>query len=247
MPHTAGKVRLRQLANGEQRLYIELAERQRREDLLRCFGLIRSDGKDVEEMVLKSGSAESLRSRKLQIEGGYEQDDYEHDFDNENDNDGAKKSENPGDPSSEGEAGGGGGGGGGGGSEGNKDKAGGADLDVNKSKEVKGAKDKKDGARSCDYATWTQERRREGLRFLLEFSKEFRQEEMLKTLLANGIPPEAPRIWSDSLFDEDDREVDEALLFERASREIKICWVSRVKREASTSPSPHAPSLPLLI
>ena len=47
----------------------------------------------------------------------------------------------------------------------------------------------------CEYAHWSLEERRKGLRFLLEASKEQREQETLKTLLANGVPPFPPKFW----------------------------------------------------
>ena len=47
----------------------------------------------------------------------------------------------------------------------------------------------------CQYSTWRPEDRKEGLKVLLDMTKEARQEETLKTLLANGVPPAPPKLW----------------------------------------------------
>lgn len=48
---------------------------------------------------------------------------------------------------------------------------------------------------SCGYASWTLKDRKKGLNWLLAFTKEEREEETLKNLLANGVPPLPPKCW----------------------------------------------------
>lgn len=211
MPHTAGKVRLRQLPTGEQRLFFEVAERQRREDLLRVFGLIRSDGIDVgeDEATTKWANNELLKNERPYERGGYEENDYENDFDTEHE--GMKRDKSGADV---------------GDANANKDKdaavtAGEGNADQNNVDKTKNGK-----ISSCDFSSWGTEKRKSGLRYLLDISKDFRHEELLKSMLANGVVPDAPRIWSDSVLDNDD-DGDEALTLERLSTELKICWVMR--------------------
>lgn len=51
------------------------------------------------------------------------------------------------------------------------------------------------GGNSCDFSSWKTEDRRQGLKFMLDLSKDARQEETLKALLANGVPPAPPKLW----------------------------------------------------
>lgn len=48
---------------------------------------------------------------------------------------------------------------------------------------------------SCEYSAWDTARRRAGLKFLLDLTKSAREEETLKVLLANGVPPAPPKLW----------------------------------------------------
>ena len=215
MPHTAGKIRLRQLPSGEQRLYTELAERQRREDLLRCFGLIRNNGSNNDEdynaeVTAKWNSGNDDRDRDRSR--GYEEEDYEHDFDN--DNDVAKKGDKAPDGAGEVNANNA--------SQSNKEKE--KETEAASVAEKDKSKDLSGESNACEYSSWTTDKRKLGLRYLMDVSKDFRHEEILKTLLVNGSVPEAPRIWSNSVLDEDD-EGDEGVALERLSTELKICWV----------------------
>ncbi len=215
MPHTAGKVRLRQLPTGEQRLFFEVAERQRREDLLRVFGLIRSDGifAGDDEATMKWASNELLKNEKPYERGGYEENDYENDFDTDHESMKRNKSGDVGEANA------------------NKDKDKDKDKDVavtaseGNADQSNADKGKNGKIAACDFSSWNNEKRKSGLRYLLDISKDFRHEELLKNMLANGAVPDAPRIWSDSVLDTDD-DGDEALAIERLSTELKICWVT---------------------
>jgi Ca2+-binding EF-hand superfamily protein len=50
-------------------------------------------------------------------------------------------------------------------------------------------------AAACQYSTWRPEDRKIGLKFLMEITRDARQEETLKTLIANGVPPAPPKLW----------------------------------------------------
>ena len=216
MPHTAGKVRLRQLPTGEQRLFFEVAERQRREDLLRVFGLIRSDGIDAgdDEATTKWANNEHLKNEKPYERGGYEENDYENDFDTDHEGMKRDKSGDIGEANANtaGQA--------------TKDKDAAATAGEGNADQSSVDKNKSGKASSCDFSSWNTEKRKSGLRYFLDISKDFRHEELLKSMLANGVAPDAPRIWSDSVLDNDD-DGDEALTMERLSTELKICWVTR--------------------
>jgi Ca2+-binding EF-hand superfamily protein len=54
---------------------------------------------------------------------------------------------------------------------------------------------KKAGQENCDYANWRAEDRKKGLKFMLDISKEAREEETIKSLMASGIPPAPPKLW----------------------------------------------------
>jgi hypothetical protein len=47
----------------------------------------------------------------------------------------------------------------------------------------------------CGSAEWSLDNRKQGLRYLNNVTKEAQQEQHLKSLLTNGTPPEAPRLW----------------------------------------------------
>lgn len=127
-----GKIVMRKLANGEQRLCIELPERQKREDILRKFGLLQK--------------------------GKHSDDDYGEEFEEEHDDYGEDFE--------------------------------GDDHDRSRSP-VK----KKDDTPKCDYSKWSAQHRRDGLKYLMEITKDARKEEALKAMLANGVPPKAPKFW----------------------------------------------------
>eukprot|EP01038_Epipyxis_sp_PR26KG_P011939 gene11939-15981_t len=48
----------------------------------------------------------------------------------------------------------------------------------------------------CEFSSWSTSNKKEGLRFLMEYTKEARQEELLKNLISNGVPPKSPQLWN---------------------------------------------------
>lgn len=169
---TLGNVNIvvRKLATGESRMCIELRERRKREDLLRKMGLIDSDGKPAKNSngASKRTHARNEKNAKRRDAG---EDEYEDDF-GENDAD-----EEYGDDFDD-----------------HDEKH--SPQDKNKGKLNASASGSGGaGANSCDFSTWRSEDRKKGLKFMLDLTKDARQEETLKTLLANGVPPAPPKLW----------------------------------------------------
>lgn len=123
---TSGKVRTKLLKNGEMRVYFELKERIRREEILTKFGLLRSTS---------SGKAESKDD---------DNDDYGEDFE-----------------------------------------------------ETATAKEKA----KCAFISWTIEDRQAGLQYIMDLTKDARQEQLIKKLMSDGTPPRAPKLSLASLND----------------------------------------------
>jgi Ca2+-binding EF-hand superfamily protein len=153
---TLGKVEMvvRKLANGENRVCIELRERKKREELLRKMGLLDDS---------KGSSGEKKRGKGKRSESKHgDEDNYEDDF--------ADIEEEYGEDFEEGDKG----------------------AEKGKTGTLGGTAG---SAANCDYSGWRAEDRKEGLKFLMEMTRDARQEETLKSLLANGVPPAPPKLW----------------------------------------------------
>lgn len=160
-----GKIVIRKLANGEQRMCVELQERVRREDILRKLRLITSsssdngeEGKDNEANRKESDSKHKADRRgggggDSEYENDYE-DDYEDDHDHQ--------------------------------SHGSKSKH---SLSNSKTNGVA-------VIGPCDFSIWTAKERKEGLKYLLSITRDAREEQLLKEMITNGVPPGAPKFWS---------------------------------------------------
>jgi Ca2+-binding EF-hand superfamily protein len=153
-----GKMVIKKLANGEQRLCVELSDRVRREDLLRRLGLLASSsGEEADRKRRQSESAN--KKRHAHSPDGYG-DDFEEDHDPYGDDFDQELSEqNP-----------------------SKTMA---------LKETKGVVT----LGACEMSTWETKDRRKGIQYMLDLTKDLREEETLKQLIANGQPPSAPRCW----------------------------------------------------
>ena len=158
----SGKTVTRKLANGEIRLCIELNERQKREDILRKFGLLESLQKQKKDSEKSSGKGKAKGPRD-DYEDDYEQDEEEeHRYSDDDDHDDHR-------------------------SKGSKNKTGGGSVRKSGGSEAQ--------IEPCDFSTWTLKNRKEGLRYLLSVTKDAREEELLKSMISNGKPPNAPKFW----------------------------------------------------
>ena len=68
--------------------------------------------------------------------------------------------------------------------------------------------DQKKEAPSCAYSRWSMSDRKKPLKRLADITKDARQEAALKAMLAEGVPPAAPKLWAAALTD---IEVDETV------------------------------------
>ena len=74
-----------------------------------------------------------------------------------------------------------------------------------------------DGSTQCAFVRWSIDDRKLGLKYIMDFTKDARQEQLIKTLMSNGSPPQPPRLWASPLTDsyfggEDDAMTTEFLL-----------------------------------
>jgi Ca2+-binding EF-hand superfamily protein len=157
-PQGTGKMVIKNLANGEQRLCVELSDRVRREDLLRRLGLLASSsGEEADQKRRHSESAN--KKRHAHSPDGYG-DDFEEDHDPYGDDfDQELPAQNP--------------------------------SKTMSLKETKGVVT----LGACEMSIWETKDRRKGLQYMLDLTKDLREEETLKQLIANGKPPSAPRCW----------------------------------------------------
>jgi hypothetical protein len=188
-----GKAVMKKLNNGEIRICIELNERQRREDLLRKCGLLDGYEKERNEDTAggggrngeKTGTGKGRSSGgrgKLERKRGDTDDEYEEDYDNHYEEEEAEEHGYSEDDDHDDDKKGG-------------KKNGKKDL-------VRSSKDKKkegEGdpsiSEACQYCQWSLRSRKEGLRFLMEITKEAREEGLLKSLISKGSAPNAPKFW----------------------------------------------------
>lgn len=172
---------LRKLANGEARMCVELAERGKREDTLRRYGLLDKN----------TGKASRIEEE--------EEEDYEDDY--EDDDKVSRKN--------------------------------------SKKKLGKSGSSKAGDMEQCEFAIWDTERKREGLKYLMDISRDAREEQALQTLLSDGKPPKAPQFWINkervistkslnrsssrrqSAVEQDEEEEEEAA---RECRELLLFW-----------------------
>ena len=56
-------------------------------------------------------------------------------------------------------------------------------------------KKKRTKKNSCSVVLWTLGNRREGLKFLVQASKNAQEEVRIKQMISSGSPPQAPRLW----------------------------------------------------
>lgn len=132
-----GLTRIRELANGEKRIMVELQDRKRREDMLVRYGVV-----STAFTKSKSGT----------------HDDYDDDFD-----------------------------------------------------DAPAAKTGKAGD-MCPFASWTNEQRKSGLRFLIDESRQLREEEALKKILSEGEAPRPPKFSVAKSYSQ------------ASSMELTMCW-----------------------
>lgn len=155
-----GNMVIKHLANGEQRMCVELADRMKREELLRRLGLL----PPIEEAKRKQ-QADERKAKTRHSRARSPGDDYGDDFESAPEDD--PYGDDAFDHHHEGEAGGGGG----------------------------DQENKKSAPGTCEMSIWSTKDRRVGLQYMLDITKELREEEALKTLIANGKAPNAPRCW----------------------------------------------------
>jgi hypothetical protein len=60
-----------------------------------------------------------------------------------------------------------------------------------------------DDALTCPYSKWSMDERQRAIKRLTTITRDARQEEQLKAMIADGSPPTAPRLWAAGLSDED--------------------------------------------
>lgn len=179
---------VRELKNGEKRVYFENAERSRREIILGRLNLLKLEDKTDHK---KNGTGRKAKGSG----GGDYEDDFEGDAEEEDDY--------------------------------------GHDEDFEGV--VSPLKKKSKNQNGCQYIQWTLKNRQIALKYLLEVTKDSRQEETLKSLLEKGKTPQAPKFWSAydtaletkskirqdiSQFDDED---DEEMQLRHAS-ELKLFW-----------------------
>lgn len=167
-----GTVVIKKLATGEQRMCVELADRIRREELLKRLGLIDDPEKKNKRKHKKSSNIHAKKERadkRQQDRGGPDSDHYSEDEDHQDEDEGDDYEDDYEDD---------------------------ADHDKSKSKVPGGSVTGSVAVLGpCEVSTWQARDRRVGLRYLLDVSKELREEEALKVLIANGKAPQAPRLW----------------------------------------------------
>jgi Ca2+-binding EF-hand superfamily protein len=104
----------------------------------------------------------------------------------------------------------------------------------------------------CDFSIWSLKDRKDGLRYLLSITKDAREEELLKTMISNGKPPNAPKFWVDTRkqaknlgtnrrsptsYDEEDKEeeekdnYDEMLTDEDLTTSLNLHWTPQEPNE----------------
>eukprot|EP01042_Synura_sphagnicola_P032019 gene32019-41207_t len=156
-----GKMVIKHLANGEQRMCVELADRLKREELLRRFGLLPPN-----EEAGRKQQADERKQKTRHNRARSPGDDYGDDFES------APEDDPYGDDAfdhHEGDVAGGG-----------------ADQENSHKKTAPG---------TCEMSLWSTKDRRVGLQYMMDITKDLREEEALKTLIANGKAPNAPRCW----------------------------------------------------
>eukprot|EP01033_Poteriospumella_lacustris_P002248 gene2248-1646_t len=156
-----GKMVIKHLANGEQRMCVELADRLKREELLRRFGLLPPN-----EEAGRKQQADERKQKTRHNRARSPRDDYGDDFES------APEDDPYGDDAfdhHEGDVAGGG-----------------ADQENSHKKTAPG---------TCEMSLWSTKDRRVGLQYMMDITKDLREEEALKTLIANGKAPNAPRCW----------------------------------------------------
>lgn len=153
-----GKMVVKKLTNGEQRLCVELSDRIRREDILRRLGLLPPTAEAQERGAKQRHSgAGGGEDRYNDDEFEAAEDPYGDDFDQDPNDKHVKSTTNK------------------------------MTLKETKGVVTLGA---------CEMSSWEVKDRRKGLQYMLDITKDLREEESLKQLIANGKPPAAPRCWT---------------------------------------------------
>jgi len=142
----SGKVLITKLANGKTKVLVELKERQRREDVLARFRLIKSTPSSSTYPGKNMNTADS--------KNGY---DDEEEAENNDYNDDDFEDNSPNSPN-------------------------------------RNNKKKKGTTNSCSCVSWSLQDRKDGLNYLMDITKDARQEQLIKKLMENGTPPNPPKL-----------------------------------------------------